>query len=45
MFKKVPHTYVIIFTLIVLAAVATWFVPAGEFERQTTTTDSGKKVE
>ena len=33
MFKKVPHTYVIIFILIVLAAVATWFVPAGEFER------------
>ena len=26
-----PNTYVIVFFLIVLAAVATWFVPGGEF--------------
>lgn len=31
MFKKVPHTYVIVFSLIVIAAVATWFVPGGEY--------------
>ncbi len=31
MFKKVPHTYVIVFSLIVLAAIATWFVPGGEY--------------
>ncbi|MBP6429831.1 MAG: YfcC family protein [Bacteroidales bacterium] len=44
MFKKVPHTYVIIFSLIVLAAIATWFVPAGEFIREAQTTDSGKVI-
>lgn len=44
MFKKVPHTYVIIFLLIILAAIATWFVPAGEFTRQAVTTESGKVV-
>jgi uncharacterized ion transporter superfamily protein YfcC len=44
MFKKVPHTYVIIFFLIALAAVATWVVPAGEFERQEEVTESGKIV-
>ena len=36
MFKKVPHTYVIIFSLIVLAAVATWFIPGGEYVEETT---------
>jgi len=30
---KVPHTFALLFGLVVLAAVATWFVPAGEFER------------
>ncbi len=44
MFKKVPHTYVIIFFLIALAAVATWIVPAGEFQRQEVVTESGKIV-
>ncbi len=45
MFKKVPHTYVIIFSLIAIAAVATWFVPAGEFQREAQTTPSGKVIE
>ena len=31
MLRKVPHTYVIVFSLIVLAAIATWFVPGGEY--------------
>jgi len=34
MFKRVPHTYVIVFTLIVMAAVATWFVPGGQYIEQ-----------
>ncbi len=34
MLKKVPHTYVIIFVLIVICAMATWFIPGGEFERE-----------
>ena len=35
MLKKVPHTYVIIFSLIVFSAVLTWIIPGGEFERET----------
>lgn len=34
MLKKIPHTYVIIFLLIVGCAIATWFIPGGEFERE-----------
>lgn len=30
---KVPHTYVLIFTLIVIAVSLTWVIPAGSFER------------
>ena len=33
--KRIPHTFTIVFALIVLAAVMTWFVPAGEFLRET----------
>ncbi len=33
MMKKVPHTYVIIFSLIIVCAILTWFIPAGEYER------------
>jgi uncharacterized ion transporter superfamily protein YfcC len=32
--KKVPHTYVIIFTLIIMAAMATWFIPGGDYVEQ-----------
>lgn len=39
MFKKIPHTYVIIFFIILVAAVLTWIIPGGEFDRQTI--DSG----
>jgi uncharacterized ion transporter superfamily protein YfcC len=31
--SKFPHTFVIIFSLIVLAAVASWLVQGGEYER------------
>ena len=33
--KRIPHTFTIVFGLIVLAAVLTWVVPAGEFLRET----------
>ncbi len=33
--KKFPHTYVIVFFIILAAAITTWIVPAGEFNRQT----------
>ena len=35
--KKIPHTFTIVFALILLAAVCTWLVPAGEFVRETVT--------
>ncbi|MGL6168805.1 MAG: YfcC family protein [Fusobacteriaceae bacterium] len=31
--KKFPHTYVIIFSLIIFSALLTWIVPAGHFPR------------
>ncbi len=35
MFKNIPHTYVIVFFIIVLAAILTWFIPGGEYNRHT----------
>ncbi len=35
MFKKIPHTYVIIFWAIIISAVLTWFIPGGEYARET----------
>ncbi len=35
MLKKIPHTLVIIFSLIVFCAILTWLVPAGEFDYRT----------
>ena len=34
MFKKIPHTYVIIFYVIVIAAILTWIIPGGEYNRE-----------
>lgn len=31
MLKKVPHTYVIVFAIIVISAVMTWFIPPGKY--------------
>lgn len=33
LFKKIPHTYSILFCMIIFAAILTWIVPAGEYER------------
>lgn len=35
--KKIPHTFTIVFALIVMAAICTWFIPAGEFVRENVT--------
>lgn len=32
--ERIPHTYVILFLMIVLAAVLTWILPAGQFDRE-----------
>ncbi len=40
----VPDTYVIIFFVVLLAAVATYFVPLGQFDtREVTYTDAGEE--
>lgn len=41
MFKKVPHTYVIVFTIVVISAIMTWLIPAGEFDRTTKLMENG----
>lgn len=33
--RNIPHTYVIVFFIVVFAALLTWLVPAGHFERTT----------
>lgn len=45
MLKRVPHTYVIVFSLIIVAAVATWFVPGGEYVPAQETTHGGNTSE
>lgn len=40
---KFPHTYVIIFYTIVIAAVLSWVIPGGEYEKVTTVV-SGEEV-
>src|SRR6056297_3524777 len=39
--RTIPHTYVIVFFIIVLAAILTWFIPGGEFDRMEKTLDDG----
>ena len=43
--KKIPHTYVIIFYLIVIAAVMTWFIPGGHYVKKTVIQDGEEKQE
>ncbi len=33
--KKIPHTYVIVFYIIIIAAVATWLIPGGRYVKET----------
>ncbi|MCL2289521.1 MAG: AbgT family transporter [Bacteroidetes bacterium] len=40
---KIPHTFTIVFSLVILCAVATWFVPGGEFARETVEIDGATR--
>ena len=40
---KIPHTFTIVFSIIVLCAVMTWIIPGGEFDRQTVTVDGSER--
>ena len=31
---KMPHNYVVVFCIVILAALLTWIIPAGQFERE-----------
>ncbi|TVR40060.1 MAG: YfcC family protein [Bacteroidia bacterium] len=39
MLKKVPHTYVIVFSIIVIAAILTWFIPPGKYIEESVVID------
>ena len=43
MFKKFPHTYVIIFYIIVVAAICTWIIPGGQYTERTILIDGTEK--
>lgn len=45
MLKKVPHTYVIVFAIIIIAAVMTWFIPAGKYVEVEKAVDGASKKE
>ncbi len=47
MFKKkqIPHTYVIVFYIIIFAAVLTWIIPGGEYVKKTVKNEQGKEIE
>lgn len=37
---RIPHTFVIVFFIVVLAGLLTWIIPGGAFERETVTVNS-----
>jgi len=41
--RKIPSTYVIVFIIIVISAVLTWFVPGGKYVKKETVVN-GKKI-
>ncbi|MDF1548897.1 MAG: TIGR00366 family protein [Bacteroidales bacterium] len=41
--RKIPHTYVIVFIIIVVAAALTWFVPGGNFNREKVTVNGTER--
>jgi uncharacterized ion transporter superfamily protein YfcC len=43
--RQIPHTYVIVFYVILLAAVLTWIIPGGEYVEQTVITEGIEKTE
>ena len=43
--RPIPHTYVIVFFIILFSAILTWFVPGGEFDRENITLEDGSQRE
>lgn len=42
--KRIPDVFFIVFSLIVIAAVATWFIPGGEYQRRTETVGEAERM-
>ncbi|MDL2314835.1 YfcC family protein [Bacteroidales bacterium OttesenSCG-928-C19] len=43
MLKKIPHTFTIVFFLILFSAILTWVIPSGEFSRKIIETNGTKR--
>ena len=43
MFRKIPSTFSIVFSIIIIAAILTWIVPAGEFTREIVEVNGSKR--
>lgn len=41
--RKIPHTYVIVFLIIVASASLTWFIPGGNFDREIVTVNGAER--
>jgi uncharacterized ion transporter superfamily protein YfcC len=42
--RRIPHTYVIVFYIILLATLMTWIIPAGEYIEETIRSDGVEKT-
>lgn len=40
---KIPHTFTIVFSIIILCAIMTWLIPGGEFQRESITVDGSER--
>lgn len=40
---KIPHTFTIVFSIIVVCAILTWIIPGGEFAREIITIDGSER--
>jgi uncharacterized ion transporter superfamily protein YfcC len=45
MFKKIPHTYVIVFYTIMAVAILTWIVPGGKYVEETIVVDGVEQTQ
>lgn len=45
MLRKVPHTYVIVFFIIILSAILTWIMPGGEYVEKTVVDSFGQQTQ
>ncbi|KPK81561.1 MAG: short-chain fatty acid transporter, partial [Bacteroides sp. SM23_62_1] len=43
--RKIPHTYVIVFYIILIAAVLTWILPGGEYIEETNVVDGTEQTD